>query len=98
MANVLSIGLFDKDTCKQEMTQEKVVEIISKYMDATIQQTMGIYTHNDGRKIIEPSLQVVNYDLTIEECRKICVKLCKELNQETIILSQQEIQAEFISA
>lgn len=41
MANVLSIGLFDKDTCKQELTQEKVVEIISKYMDATIQETVG---------------------------------------------------------
>lgn len=96
MAIVFNIGMFDKDTHKQEIDRDEIIQTIASKMDCTIADTVGIYTHDDGTKVIEPSLEVTCYDKTLKQSVKIAKQLCKELNQETIIVSERKINAHFI--
>ena len=96
MAIVFNIGMFDKDTHKQELDKVDFIKAISDKMDCTITDTVGVYTHDDGSKVIEPSLEITSYDKTLKQAIEIAKQLCKELNQETIIVSEKEVNAHFI--
>lgn len=90
MTVLFNIGLFDKDTKKQELKDEEVFNILANYFDCTITKCIGVYTHQDGTKIIEPSLKVEVYDKRLTECYWIALKLLKEFNQESIIISDEK--------
>ena len=59
---VMYVGLNDKDTKRQEMETQKAVDTVCRLLakqgitDLTMQQGMGIYTHEDGTKTTEISL------------------------------------------
>lgn len=96
MAIVFNIGMFDKDTKKQELDKSYFINEIAKRVDCTISDTVGIYKHEDGTRVIEPSLEVTCYDITLKKARQIAKRLCKRLNQECIVVSEKEIVADFI--
>ena len=89
MTVLFNIGLFDKDTKKQELKDEDVFNILANCFDCTIIKCIGVYTHNDGTKIIEPSLKVEVYDKRLTECYWIARELLTKLNQESIIISDE---------
>lgn len=94
---VMNIGMFDKDTKRQELSDVEFVKTISKYMDCTVTLTTGVYTHNDGTRVIEPSVKVDIYNKSYNECCDIAKQLCKELNQECIVVNELTIdKCEFI--
>lgn len=85
---VLNIGLFDKDTKEQKITTDEVVKILSEYFDCTIIPCYGVYTHDDGTKIIEPSIKVEIYNERYSEVYWIVKReLLTRLNQESIVIS-----------
>lgn len=95
---VMYVGLNDKETKKQEIGTEKAIDIICKTLakqgitDLTLNQGMGIYTHEDGTKTVETSLiitmlfveriQVVN---AISDIKTI-------LNQECVALETVKVE------
>ena len=89
MTVIFNIGLFDKDTKQQELDDKEVIEILSNYFDCTIIPCYGVYTHEDGTKIIEPSLKVEVYNKSFTECYWIARELLTKLNQESIIISDE---------
>lgn len=89
MAVVFNIGLFDKDAKTQLLEDEQVFTILSNYFDCTITKCIGVYTHKDGTKIIEPSLKVEVYDKSFVDCYWIAWELLTKLNQESIIISDK---------
>lgn len=104
MKQILSIGLNDKDTKKQEISDEKAMTIISKTCLAMasgvtiIPGCIGVYTHENGEKVIEKTVRCEFYGETVETVKAIARALCKALNQESIAYEAVEIQSEFIGA
>lgn len=93
----LYVGLLDKDTKQQEISDELAKEIISNEIgDCSISDMNGYYTHENGQKITEKSLRVEILFRTLEEIKLIASVLKKKLNQESIALSVQEIESELL--
>lgn len=88
---ILNIGMFDKDTKQQELSDDEFVNIISEYFDCTITKCVGVYTHDDGTKVIEPSLKVEIYNKDYTAVYWDIRKLCRQLNQESIVLSRAKL-------
>lgn len=87
---MLCVGLFDKDTKKQEITTEEAFNITNKCLmesveGATCYLGNGIYKHIDKTLVCEPNIIVLLYDVDKKTIDNIINKLCKLLNQECIM-------------
>ena len=96
------VGMFDKDTKKQVLSNTEFLNTVRKIMrehkntDFTIYKCKGHYQHIDGKTVCEPSLNIEIIDtnnwtneLYINSIKR---ELCKELNQESVLITKQEIQ------
>lgn len=97
------IGLFDKDTKKQELSTQDFLNTVRKIMrlkdikNYTIIKAKGHYQHEDGSTICEPSIIVeiiegtnwTNF-LYIDDLKTM---LCDSLNQESVLITKQEVTA-----
>lgn len=93
MKHILSIGLNDKDTKKQEITREQAINIIFKTCgDCSILDMLGGYTHHDGTHVIENGLQVTLYGYTDNQVKAFRDKLLIELNQEAIYIEKPLVE------
>ena len=91
---VVSIGLNDKSTKKQEIATETARKIVFKtFGDCTIQDCRGRYTHESGEVVIEKSFRVTIYADTseLENITEKCKELKVKLNQESIVLSWRPV-------
>lgn len=94
------IGMYDKDTKKQEFTTQDFLNIVQKVMrlkdikNYTIYKCKGHYQHEDGTTVCEPSInvEIISDSLCIDVLDKIKFKLCKELNQESVLITKQDIE------
>lgn len=92
------IGMFDKDTKKQEISSQDFFNTVRKVLrqlsfdNYTIYKCKGHYKHEDGTIVCEPSLIVeiiINYELFTDDIKNM---LCKELNQESVLITKQSIE------
>lgn len=96
------IGMFDKDTKTQVLSNTEFLNTIRKIMrlkmidNYTIYKCKGHYKHEDGKTVCEPSInvEIIEHEnwsnfLYIEDFKR---ELCKELNQESVLITKQEIQ------
>lgn len=95
------IGLFDKNTKKQEMITEQAVEIIKSiantyFKGATVWTCQGLYKHVDGSEVAEPSIACMVYNITSEQREAFCQKAKTLLNQECIAVDTVLCNVEFI--
>ena len=97
----LFIGLNDKDTKKQEIETSAAFDLVSGIMfqttgGATITTGAGVYTHENGQKIIEKTIitTINDYDDSqAENVKKAAAAIKKALNQESILLTAQALTA-----
>lgn len=89
MTVLFNIGLFDKDSKRQELKEEDIFNILADYFDCTITKCIEVYTHEEGTRIIEPSLKVEVYNKRFTECYWIALELLTKLNQKSIIISDE---------
>ena len=87
---MLAVGLFDKDTKKQEIPTKQAFDIINKCLmecveGATVYLGNGIYKHIDKTTVCEPNIIVLLYDVDKKTINNIINKLCILLNQECIM-------------
>jgi len=95
------VGINDKDEKKQIISTEKAQKIIEGIFydiigGATIYNGTGIYTHEDGKKVIENTFICEVFDIDIDYIRIICEYLKKALNQESIAINITEIECMFL--
>ena len=99
----ISIGLFDKDTKRQKfsenITKNIVSDLLVEYIGfGTIFTGNGIYTHNDGTRVNEPSIIVI-YDgkeSDISKVKNFAWACKKALNQESVMLEKTAVTMEFV--
>jgi len=97
----LSIGLNDKDTKKQRISTieaYKIVEniIVEKVGGGSIFEGRGIYKHDNGKVVIENTLQVELYGCKKADALAVVDVLKVSLNQESIILTSEIVNSQFI--
>ena len=68
----ICIGLLDKDTKRQEITTLDAFKVAANIFaettgGATITEGTGVYTHDDGTIVIEPTLVCVIYGANTEQ-------------------------------
>lgn len=91
------VGMFDKDTKQQEISTQDFLNQVRKVMrynhidNYTIIKAKGHY-RSDAMTVCEPSIIVeiiINYELFTNDIKNM---LCKELNQESVLITKQEIE------
>lgn len=86
--HTLLIGLNDKDTKTQLINTSKAKRIVMNIVgDCTISNAQGVYTHEDGKRVIEKCLRVEMLFKADNEVESFCSQLKKLLNQEKIALT-----------
>lgn len=98
----LSIGLFDRNTKKQEVDTFEATQLIERAILATgaaglsIYHGNGVYLHDDGSLVKEPSIFVEVYGWKKEGTKKAVAFLKKELNQESIAVESSRVDIDFM--
>jgi len=89
--------MFDKDTKQQQLSNTEFLNTIRKIMrynfidNYTIIKAKGHYK-SDTMTVCEPTIIVeiiINYELFTDDIKNM---LCKELNQESVLVTRQEIE------
>lgn len=99
---IFYVGLYDKDSKTQKIGTLSAVEIVSRvvmdagYPGATISESFGIYTHEDGEIVREPSLRIEILDSIDAKDAKISEQLKMLLNQESILKETQVVTMDFV--
>lgn len=98
----LHVGLNDKDTYKQEISDEKAVQIVTdtslKYVDGfTVYRCQGLYKDSKGQVVKENSLVIEVYDAAEKDMKSIMDELLASLNQESILIEKEDVTFDFYS-
>lgn len=98
---ILTVGLFDKDTKKQEVDTciaQAIVnnEVARRFDGATVYSADGVYKHNSGETVREPSIRIELCFTDIDKVKSLAMWLKNALNQESIMFEQVQEEIEFI--
>lgn len=97
----LYIGLNDKASHIQEISTDKAMTLAENLLceicgGATISTARGVYTHDDGTKVIENTLVCVVFGVDKETITRAAVQARDLFNQEAIALEAYEVNSTFI--
>lgn len=86
---ILFCGLFDKDSKAQEISTLDAYKIASNLVTdiigfGTITEACGVYTHDDGTIVQEPTLRIEVSGIDIESMKRLALALKSAFNQESI--------------
>ena len=86
---ILFVGLFDKESKAQEISTLDAYKIASNLLTdiigfGTITEAMGVYTHDDGTIVNEPTLRIEVSGIDIESMKRLALALKSAFNQESI--------------
>lgn len=95
----LYVGLNDKDTKKQEVTTQKAIDMVCNALlkqgitDLTLQQGMGIYTHEDGTRTVETSLIITLLFIEKVQVLNAVSDIKTLLNQEAVVIEEVQVKS-----
>lgn len=98
----LYIGLNDKDTKQQELTnldaKAEISTILFKYFPNgfTLQECQGMYKHNDGTVVCENTIKVILFDYNMGLVSDAVKDLKLKLNQECIAVEHIKTTVNFV--
>lgn len=86
---ILFLGLFDKDSKAQEINTLDAFKIASNLLTdiigfGTITEAVGVYTHDDGSIVNEPTLKIEVSNVELEPMKKLAIALKQAFNQESV--------------
>jgi gamma-glutamylcysteine synthetase len=99
--HTLYIGLYDKESKRQEITTIDAFKVVANIFKnttggATITEAVGVYTHDDGDIVIEPSLRCEIFGADLESVHAAISQIKTALNQKSIALEETEVNSKFI--
>lgn len=86
---ILFLGLFDKDSKAQEISTLDAFKIASNLVTdiigfGTITEAVGVYTHDDGTIVNEPTLRIEVSNVELEPMKRLAIALKQAFNQESV--------------
>ena len=96
----MMVGLFDKDTKKQEVSTIDAYKILENVFTlytggATIFEGRGVYTHDNGNIVVEPSMICYVYTDSVANAKAAADVIKAVLNQESVAIEVTEVNTEF---
>ena len=96
----MCVGLLDKDSKRQEINTLDAFKVASNIFaettgGATITEGRGVYTHNDGTIVIEPTLICTVYGGEMKNIKTAADALKIALNQESVAIEETESNSIF---
>lgn len=96
----MCVGLLDKDTKHQEINLIDAFKVVSNIFaettgGATITEGRGVYTHDDGTVVVEPTLVCTVYGRTLVEIKSAADLIKVALNQESVAIEETESNSMF---
>lgn len=97
---IMCVGLLDKDTKAQEVNTLDAFKVASNIFaqttgGATITEGRGVYTHEDGTVIIEPTLVCTIYGGEMRDIKVAADAIKVALNQESVAIEETESNSVF---
>ena len=97
---VMCVGLLDKDSKRQEVNTIDAFKVASNIFasttgGATITEGRGVYTHEDGTVVIEPTLVCTIYGANLQTVKTAADALKVALNQESVAIEETESNSIF---
>lgn len=94
----LYLGLNDKDTKVQKISTIEAYKMLTNVLmknfeGATIFEATGLYKHDDGTFVIEPTLRIELLFAEEHEVRALVEMLKLMFNQESIAVQTQDISS-----
>lgn len=98
---ILFLGLFDKDSKAQEISTLNAFKVASNLVTdivgyGTITEAMGIYTHDDGTIVNEPTLRIEITGSELEKIKRLAIALKQAFNQESVALEKVNSDFNFV--
>lgn len=98
---IVTIGLFDKDTKKLELDPANAQallnnEVARRFDGATVYSADGVYRHNNGETVREPSIRVEVSGASREAVVGLAKWAKEAFNQESVMLESYEEEYDFI--
>lgn len=86
---ILFVGLFDKDSKAQEISTLDAYKVASNLLTeiigfGTITEACGVYTHDNGEIVQEPTLRIEVSGIELEPMKRLAIALKQAFNQESI--------------
>ena len=87
----VTVGLFDQKSKKQEIKTADALEAITRYVidhcgGGTITTGSGVYTHEDGTIVVEPSIIIKIVGAKFDDIGKLVDDIKVFLNQESLLV------------
>lgn len=97
MNYLFNLGLNDRVTKTQLIDKAQAVMLIADICgDCTLTETVGVYTHEDGQRVIENGFKIEVYDISEDMARDTACKLRDVFNQECVIMTPFETESVFV--
>lgn len=98
---IVFLGLFDKDSKTQEISTLDAYKIASNLLTdiigfGTITEAHGIYTHEDGTVVDEPTLRIEVSNIETEPMKRLAIALKQAFNQESVAFEVVNTDFNFI--
>lgn len=98
---ILSLGLNDKNSKRQEISTLEAFKVVSKmcadkFGGSTIYESRGSYRHDDGTMVHETTLRIEICFAEFEQIKAFAQVLKVVFNQETILVEVQTVESELI--
>ena len=98
---IVTVGLFDQKSKKQEISTEDALKKVTQYVishcgGGTITVGNGVYTHENGDIVVEPSIIIKIVGAKTENVGKLVKDLQVFLNQESILVEVEEKKYSFV--
>ena len=87
----VTVGLFDQKTKKQEINTADALEAITRYVidhcgGGTITMGNGVYTHENGDVVVEPSIIIKIVGAKFDDISNLVDDIKVFLNQESVLV------------
>lgn len=93
----IMLGLLDKDSKTLVLAQDAAIKHCQEVAaaitgGATISPAGGVYTHDSGETITEPSIRIELLYTELEKARELAEVLKMQYNQESVLLTAQAVE------
>ena len=91
----ITVGLFDQESKKQEIKTADAMEAVTQYVishcgGGTVMTGNGVYTHENGDIVVEPSIIIRIVNGKFDDVSKLVKDLQTFLNQESVLVEIEE--------
>lgn len=98
---IIYCGLFDKDSKAQEISTINAYKVAANLLTeiigfGTITEATGVYTHEDGQIVNEPTLRIEVSNVEIESMKRLAIALKSAFNQESIGFEVVNTEFDFV--